>query len=158
MLAFGILFNLIGLGFFCWLLFALAVHALPVFAGVTAGVAALHGGAGVVGTILVTLISGAGALFAGQIAFAATRSRLFRATVAVSFATPAALAGYHVALGIGEMSASSPIWREAFALIGAIIVGGTAWGRIARYAFSDSARDQAAAPTVSTVWPATKKG
>lgn len=131
MLTFGIVFNLIGLGCFCWLLFALAVHALPVFVGVTVGVAAFHNGAGVVGAILVALVSAAISLFVGQIAFAATRSLRLRAAIAAVFAAPAAVAGYHVALSLADIGAPLAIWREALALIGAMIVGGTAWARIA---------------------------
>ncbi|PPD10119.1 MAG: hypothetical protein CTY36_01155 [Methylocystis sp.] len=144
MLAFGIVFILIGLGFFCWLLFALTVHALPVFVGVTVGAAAFHSGAGAVGFMLVALVSGAVSLFAGQIAFAATRSPPLRAAIAAVFAAPAAIAGYHVAFGLAEIGASSAIWRETFAVIGAIMVGGTAWARITLYTTTNFERRLAA--------------
>jgi hypothetical protein len=36
-------------GLFCWLLLTLAVYALPFFASVTAGLAAFHSAAGVIG-------------------------------------------------------------------------------------------------------------
>ena len=39
--------------FFCWLLFTLAVYALPFFVGLTAGMAAYHSGAGVIGALIV---------------------------------------------------------------------------------------------------------
>ena len=32
MLALGIVLNIVGLGFFCWVLFTLAIYALPFFA------------------------------------------------------------------------------------------------------------------------------
>lgn len=134
MLAFGIVFNLIGLGFFCWLLFALATHALPVFVAVTIGLAAFHGGAGPAGAIMVALICGVATRSIGRFAFATVRLPLIRAAIATLFAAPAAVAGYHVALGLADIGASSTIWREAFALIGAIMVGGTAWARISLYA------------------------
>lgn len=41
MIFFGILFSTAAIGFFCWLLFMLAVFALPVVTGVTAGMWAL---------------------------------------------------------------------------------------------------------------------
>lgn len=144
MLIFGIVFNLVSLGFFCWLLFALAVHALPVFVAVTAGLAALHSGAGAVGAILVALVSGVISLIVGQIAFAATRSPPLRAAIAALFAAPAAIAGYHVALGLAGVDAPSAIWREAFALMGAIMVSGTTWARVTLYASPASSRDHAA--------------
>lgn len=36
---------IVGIGFFCWLLFNLAVFALPFFAGLTIGIWAFHTGA-----------------------------------------------------------------------------------------------------------------
>ncbi len=134
MLIFGIIFNLIGLGFFCWLMFALAAHALPVFAAVTIGLAAFHGGAGPAGAIMVALVSGVVTLLLGQIAFATARSPLIRAAIATLFAAPSVVAGYHVALGLADIGASSAIWRETLALIGAIMVAATALARISLYA------------------------
>lgn len=37
MLALGVALNFIGLGFFCWVLFTLAIYALPFFVGMTVG-------------------------------------------------------------------------------------------------------------------------
>ena len=37
MIFLGILLSIAAIGFFCWLLFTLAVFALPFFAGITAG-------------------------------------------------------------------------------------------------------------------------
>ncbi len=51
MIAVGIVLNLAGLGVFCWLLFTLAVYALPSFAGVTAGLYANQTGAGPLGAV-----------------------------------------------------------------------------------------------------------
>jgi hypothetical protein len=41
----GIILAALMLGFLCWLLFQLAVLALPVFAAVTTGLAMIHSGA-----------------------------------------------------------------------------------------------------------------
>ena len=38
MIIIGILLNVVGLGIFCWALFALATHALPFFVAVTVGI------------------------------------------------------------------------------------------------------------------------
>ena len=37
MVIIGLVLSIFGLGFFCWLLFTLAVYALPFFAGMTIG-------------------------------------------------------------------------------------------------------------------------
>jgi hypothetical protein len=44
---------------------------------------------------------------------------------------PAAVAGDHAALGLAQIGVPAEGWRQAFALIGAIVVGGTAWARMA---------------------------
>lgn len=130
MIIIGLILGALGIAFFCWLLFTLAVDALPFFASATAGLAAFHGGAGVIGAIVVGIVVGAVTLGAGQFAFAVAESPFIRVAIALLFATPAAVAGYHATLAVSHIGVSSPGWREAFAIIGAILVGGAAWRRM----------------------------
>ncbi|TMK09763.1 MAG: hypothetical protein E6G75_20880, partial [Alphaproteobacteria bacterium] len=95
MIIIGIVLALVGLAYLCWLLFALAVYALPLFAGVTAGLATYHSGSGPIGAIIVGLIASSVTLVLGQIAFTTLRSPLIRAVIALLFVVPAAIAGYH---------------------------------------------------------------
>jgi len=80
MLIIGIILALVALAYLCWLLFALAVYALPFFAALSAGLAAYHSGSGPIGAIVVGVIAGAVTLLLGQVAFATVRSPLVRAT------------------------------------------------------------------------------
>ena len=68
-----------------------------------------------------------------QIAFAMTRSLILRAVIAAVFALPATLAGYHVVLAMTQIGVPSLVWREVFACVGAVFIGGTAWTRLAVY-------------------------
>jgi hypothetical protein len=111
--------------------FALAVHALPVFVGLAAGVAAYHSGSGEFGAFLVGVIAAALTLAAGQIAVAAFRSPMIRTAIALVFTVPAAMAGYHAALGLAQLGVPAELWQQAFAVIGAVAVGATAWARLA---------------------------
>jgi hypothetical protein len=77
MIIIGTVLALVGLAYLCWLLFALAVYALPLFAGVTAGLAIYHSGSGPIGAIIVGLIASTITLIAGQIALTILRSRLY---------------------------------------------------------------------------------
>ena len=131
MIVIGIILSFISLGFLCWLLFALAVQALPVFVGLAAGLAAYHSGSGEFGAFLVGLIAGALTLAAGQIAVAAFRSPAIRTAITIVFAVPAAMAGYHAALGLAQLGVPAELWQRAFALFGAVAVGATAWARLA---------------------------
>jgi hypothetical protein len=126
-LALGILLNTVGIGLLCWLIFTLAVYALPSFVTVSVGTAAFHNGAGVLGAPIAGIAAGAMALAIGQTAFAMTRSLILRAIIAAAFAAPAAFAGYHVVLVMSLVCVSSPAWREVFACLGAVFIGGTAW-------------------------------
>ena len=134
MLVIGLILSMFGIGLFCWLIFTLAVYALPFFVGLTAGMAAFHGGAGVIGALLAGIVAGALTLGIGQIAFAVIRPLPLRAAIAAAFAIPAAIAGYHAVLGLSQIGVPSLVWREIFAWIGAIVIGSTAWARMTVFA------------------------
>jgi hypothetical protein len=131
MIIIGIILGFVGLAYLCWLLFTLAVYALPLFAAVAAGLATYHSGSGPIGAIIVGAIAGSITLVAGQIAFTTLRSPLTRAAIAFLFALPAAVAGYHAALGLAHIGVPAEGWRQAIAVAGAIIVAATAWARMA---------------------------
>ena len=128
MIIIGISF--VGLACLCWLLFALAVHALPFFAGVTVGLAAYHSGSGPVAAIIAGAIAGGIVLALGQVAFTRLRSPVMRAALALLFAVPAAVAGYHAARGLAHLVVPAEAWRDAIAIAGATIVAATAFMRM----------------------------
>ena len=133
MVVIGLVLSVVGLGFFCWLLFTLAVYALPFFAGLTAGLAAFHSGAGVIGALIVGVLAGGTTLVIGQIAFATVRTPLIRVLIGLLYAVPAGIAGYHASLGLAEIGVPSEGWGEAFAIVGAVLVGATAFARMALF-------------------------
>jgi hypothetical protein len=67
----------------------------------------------------------------GQLVFSTVRAPILRITIALIFAAPAALAGYHATYGLSGLTTSSDLVREVFAVIGAIVTGATAWTRLA---------------------------
>ena len=91
---------------------------------------ALHGGAGILGAPLVGIAACGMTLAIGQTAFAMTRSVITRAIVAALFAVPATLAGYQVVFAMSQIGVPSSAWREIFACLGAVFIGGTAWTRL----------------------------
>jgi hypothetical protein len=130
MIVIGIILSFFGIGFMCWLLFNLAVYALPCFVGAWAGIAAYHSGAGIVGTIIIALVAGVATALVGQLAILAIPVTAIRAAIALLFAVPAAIAGYNMTLGLAEIGIPSHAWGVVFAVFGAIMVGGTAWARM----------------------------
>jgi hypothetical protein len=147
MIIIGIILSFVGLAYLCWLLFALAVYALPFFAGLTAGLAAYHSGSGPIGAIVVGAIASAITLLLGQIALTSFRSPLIRAALALLFAVPAAAAGYHAALGLAHIAIPADCWRDAIAVVGAIIVAATTWVRMALFVPPDAGQGAAAGLT-----------
>lgn len=140
MLIIGIILSFVGLGYLCWLIFALAVDALPLFAGFTAALAAYRSDSGPIAAIAVGAIMSVMVLFAGQIAFRTLRSTPVRAAIALLFAMPAAVAGYHAAHGLAYLVVPIEGWRQTMAVAGAIMVATIAWARITLSAPNDPSR------------------
>ena len=132
------LLSVIGLGFLCWLLFSLAAYALPFFVAITVGYYAFESDAGLIGSIVVALFVGAAALVLGQVAFATIRSPIIRLALGALYALPAGLAGFHAVKGLSQVGGAGETLTLVFASVGAIIVGVTAWLRIASLAAPES--------------------
>jgi hypothetical protein len=127
MIIIGILLNVVGLGIFCWALFALATYALPFFVGMTVGIYSFQAGAGPFGAIVVGFVMAGFTLVVGQYAFSIARSPILRLVIGLLFAVPAARAGYDVTLALANLGIPEERWGKSFAVLGAIAVGGTAW-------------------------------
>ncbi|MGY3235604.1 MULTISPECIES: hypothetical protein [unclassified Bradyrhizobium] len=130
MLALGPVLNTLGIGLFCWAIFALAVYALPFYVALSIGMMTFQSGAGLIGALLVATAGGALTLVLGQVAFAATRSSAFRVAIATAFSAPAAVAGYHMVFAVSQIGVPSLAWREVFACLGAVCIGLSSWTRL----------------------------
>ena len=158
MIIVGLGLSILGLGFFCWLIFTLAVYALPFFVSLTAGLAAFHSGSGVIGALVVGVLAGGATLAIGQIIFATVRMPLIRAAIALLYAVPAVIAGYHATLGLAGIGVPSAGWRQAFAIVGAILVGATAVARMALFVPPEVSQGNAADPASPSLASASREG
>jgi hypothetical protein len=129
----GIILNFVALAYLCWLLFALAVGALPFFAGATAALAAYDSGSGLIAGIIVGVIAASIVVVLGRVALAWLHSPVTRAALALLFIVPAAVAGYHAARGLAYLFVSADAWRDAISIVGAAVVAATAGVRLAIY-------------------------
>lgn len=123
--------SVLGLGLLAWIIVTLTVYALPAAVGVGAGLLAYKTGAGATGASLVAIFVGGLTLGVGQRLFEATRSPALRGLLASVYAAPAAFTAYHAVLTITEMTSPSEIWRQVFALAGAVAIGAVAWNKVA---------------------------
>jgi len=147
MLAIGIILNIIGLGFFCWVLFTLAIYALPFFVGMTVGLYVHESGTGPLGAIILGMVAAAFVVVIGQVVFSLVRTPILRIAIALMFAVPAAIAGYYATFGVSGLTMSSDIWRQVFGVIGALVTGVAAWTRLA--ASSPGEPGEAGSPALS---------
>ena len=126
--------SVIGLGFLVWVLFALAVYALPTFVGVSVGMYVYDTEAGVIAALVAGMFAAVFTYLIGQIIFAKVRSGPIRHTNGALIAAPAGVAGFSAIKGLSQIGGASEGWTLAFAIIGGIVTAGTAWVRIASLA------------------------
>jgi hypothetical protein len=114
------------------LLWRSAVYALPLWCGGAAALAAYRSDAGLPASFVVGAVAVMAILIVGHLALGAARSPLRRASIGLVFAIPAAIAGYHAALGIA-VSFGGAGWSAGIpSALAAVITGGAAWGGILR--------------------------
>ncbi|WP_292894535.1 hypothetical protein [Nitratireductor sp.] len=123
--------SILGLGVIVYVLFTLAVYALPFFVAMTVGLYVYESEAGVLATIIAAFLSGAATLILGQIAFATVRSVPIRLAIGAFYTIPAGVAGFHAIKGLSKLGGAGETSTFVLAWIGALIVGITAWARIA---------------------------
>ena len=117
--------------FLGWVLVVLAVNALPLFSGVSAGLLVLGSSGSIAEGLIAGVLVGIAVATIGPIIFSRARSPLLRLLIVLVFAGPAAAAAYHAALGLlGHLIASGPP-RDALALVAAFLAGSAAWRRFA---------------------------
>ncbi|OBQ62253.1 hypothetical protein [Mesorhizobium loti] len=131
MIVLAIIVSLAAIGLLCWLLFTLAVFALPTFVGLAAGAWAHGTGAGIPGAVLVGAVAAAITLAAGHLLIAFVRPMWLKLIVAAAFVAPAAIAGFHATHGIVKHLMPSDAWQITFSLIGAVAISLTAFARVA---------------------------
>ncbi len=130
MIIIAILATLAGIAALCWLLFNLAVFALPLFAGVTVGAWAHESGAGIPGAVIVGAIAAATTFGLFQLLLLVARPAWIKLVVILAFVAPSAVAGYHATLGIVKLTMPSDTWQLVFSVVGAAAVGVTAFMRL----------------------------
>lgn len=139
MIILAIVASLGAIAVLCWLLFTLAVFALPFFAGVTLGLWAHGTGAGILGGVIVGAFAAAATFGLFQLLLLFVRPSWLKLLILLVFVAPAVVAGYHATFGIVKLTMPSESWQVIFALAGAIAVGITAYMRLTMMAPPGSA-------------------
>ncbi|MEJ6395503.1 hypothetical protein V8J82_19750 [Gymnodinialimonas sp. 2305UL16-5] len=127
---FSTLFTLFGLGALCWILFNLAVYALPFAIGLTSGMYLYESGQGVFLSIIAGLFIGGFIAALGEFAFDRIRSVPLKLAIGLIYAVPARIAGFHAAKGLAEFGSAGAATITLLSWLGALVVSGTAWARV----------------------------
>jgi hypothetical protein len=133
-----------------WLLFSLAVYALPVATGISLAFWMHDHGQGYPVAILGGFVGGVAVLVAGQLLFAYVRSPLLRLGIALLFAVPAGVAGYHAVYGIAGLAIDPGIILSLLSWVGAVMIAGTAWMRLSGEAITGPASQSTAGTSISS--------
>jgi hypothetical protein len=121
---FSTLFTLFGLGALCWILFNLAVYALPFAIGLTSGMYLYETGQGVFMSIIAGLFIGGFVAALGEFAFDRIRWVPLKLAIGLTYAVPAGIAGFHAAKGLAEFGSAG-----AAAITLLVLAGGAGRGR-----------------------------
>ncbi len=124
------LFTVLGLGVLCWIVFNLAVHALPFAIGLASGLYLYEAGQGVFLSITAGLFIGGFVAAIGEITFERIRSAPLKLTIGLMYTVPAGIAGFHAAKGFAEFGSAGVVNVTILSWLGALVVGGTAWARV----------------------------
>lgn len=127
---FSTLFTLFGLGALCWILFNLAVYALPFAIGLTSGMHLYETGQGVFLSIIAGLFIGGFVAALGEFAFDRIRSIPIKLAIGLIYAIPAGITGFHAAKGLAEFGSAGAAAITFLPWLGALVVDGTAWARV----------------------------
>jgi hypothetical protein len=122
----GVILGIIGIVVALVLLFKLAIFAVPFFVGMQAFLWGMDTGAGPIGAALLGLVAAGVTLGIAQVLFSTIRVVWVRGALALAFGVPAAVAGYHVVIGMASLAVPSEAWRMVFAVIGGMVAGASA--------------------------------
>ena len=120
-----------GLGAICWLMFTLAVYALPFWIGLSTSLWLHADDHGLLVAIIGGLVAGGVVAALGEVVFARVRSVPLRLAIGLVYAIPAGLAGFHMTRGVAALTGAGETAALALAGLGALVIGVTAWARIA---------------------------
>lgn len=115
------------------LMLNLIIYALPIAIGLTAGQWTSTAGYGIAMSIAAGLGAALLTMLLARLALGLARSLIQLAAIGFAFATPAAFAGYHAALGLWTLFAQPEATAHMLASIAALGFGALAWVRLPSY-------------------------
>jgi hypothetical protein len=126
----AILFSIIGLGVITATLHRMTINALPVFAGMTAGFAAHHGGIGLFEAVMIAFAIGALAFGFFDALTLPNIHPAIRLSARAIYAVPACAVAWFMTLAFARMGHVSDVSASILAIIAVAYVGHEAWQQL----------------------------
>jgi hypothetical protein len=123
----AILFSIIGLGVIAATLHRMTINALPVFAGMTAGFAAHHGGIGLHEAAMIAFASGAMVFGLLDALSQPNVHPAIRLSARVIYTVPACILAWAVTLSVARIAQVSEFSATLMAIVAVASIGGAAW-------------------------------
>jgi hypothetical protein len=127
----SVFLTVFGLGALCWLLFTLAVYALPFWVGLSTAFWLQAADQGMLVAVIGGIAAAGFVASLGEIVFARLRSVPLRLMLGLVYAVPAGMAGFHASKGLTSLTGTGETAGLIIAVLTALIIGVTAFGRIA---------------------------
>ena len=131
MIIFGLLASLAAAFAFLCLLINLATFALPVWVALSAFYVSRHFGEGLIGAGIFGLLTGGGVYFLAALSCARAPWRSLSILIALLFALPAGLTGYHLGLGLGSLLFVTAPPQQISAVATAVLIFVLSWRQMA---------------------------
>lgn len=132
-----------------WLLFSLAVYALPVATGISLAFWMRDHDYGYLAAILSGFAAGIIVLVIGRFLFTAIRSPIVRLAIALLFAIPAGIAGYHAVQGVIGLAIDPGMMHSTLSWIGGVTIAVTSWIRLASFEILQPTQAAAGSPATT---------
>ena len=120
-----------GLGALCWLLFTLAVYALPFWIGLSTAFWLQAAEQGLFVAVIGGIAASGAVAILGEIAFARLRSVPLRLMLGLVYAVPAGLAGFYASSGLTALTGTGETVGLILAALTALVIGAAAFARLA---------------------------
>lgn len=114
-----------------WLLYKVTIYALPCLAGLVFAHYALETGAGWFGGLVVFAFGALVIIGLMRWAFASARRPKVRMLLSIAFTAPSIALSYFILNALSASHVPSETWRQVLCIIGALLSGLLAFGRLA---------------------------
>jgi hypothetical protein len=122
--------GLVALLAFCALLYFCAVYIVPFAVGVWIAFWAIHAGSGEISGFAIGAVAGVALFLTGKVTFQTSRSPAVQWLIAMTFAIPAAIAGFNLVEQVWPLIMTPTTWQYVIGVVVGAATGATVIARL----------------------------